>query len=195
MNDQGEYAANIPRWRRMRPVVLGGVVALWAGWVACAVALLLIILYDVESVLVTGPIIAILGLVAVALGIGARFSLVALLGVANCSICLLFFGLVLTLGWSPADADAPFAGMGLVFTVSTLPAVLRATRRAPATLSPWICARCGYLLYGLSEARCPECGTPFDPSLLNSETPPRVGSTADGTGPDDATEPPSGRVH
>jgi len=24
-----------------------------------------------------------------------------------------------------------------------------------------LCVRCGYLLHGLSEPRCPECGTPF----------------------------------
>ena len=28
------------------------------------------------------------------------------------------------------------------------------------------CTRCGYLLTGLAEPRCPECGTPFDPALL-----------------------------
>jgi hypothetical protein len=26
------------------------------------------------------------------------------------------------------------------------------------------CVKCGYLLRGLSEPRCPECGTPFDPN-------------------------------
>lgn len=28
------------------------------------------------------------------------------------------------------------------------------------------CAECDYLLYGLTEPRCPECGEPFDRSLL-----------------------------
>jgi hypothetical protein len=28
------------------------------------------------------------------------------------------------------------------------------------------CRKCGYLLYGLTEPRCPECGEPFDPSRL-----------------------------
>jgi hypothetical protein len=36
-------------------------------------------------------------------------------------------------------------------------------RRAP-DLSH--CHECGYLLKGLTVARCPECGTPFDPALL-----------------------------
>ena len=30
------------------------------------------------------------------------------------------------------------------------------------------CAACDYLLIGLREARCPECGRSFDPSLLNA---------------------------
>ncbi len=28
------------------------------------------------------------------------------------------------------------------------------------------CGKCGYLLRGLRDARCPECGKPFDASLL-----------------------------
>ena len=28
------------------------------------------------------------------------------------------------------------------------------------------CVKCGYNLFGLSEQRCPECGTVFDPSLF-----------------------------
>ena len=30
------------------------------------------------------------------------------------------------------------------------------------------CEQCGYLLIGLPEPRCPECGTPFDPAMLGS---------------------------
>ena len=30
------------------------------------------------------------------------------------------------------------------------------------------CHQCGYLLTGLLEPRCPECGRPFDPSLLDN---------------------------
>ena len=36
----------------------------------------------------------------------------------------------------------------------------------PKQRNPWICVQCGYLLRGLTEPRCPECGTPFDPKLL-----------------------------
>lgn len=32
------------------------------------------------------------------------------------------------------------------------------------------CQECGYNLKGLTEARCPECGTPFDETLLKKNT-------------------------
>jgi hypothetical protein len=32
------------------------------------------------------------------------------------------------------------------------------------------CAECGYNLTGLVEARCPECGKPFDPGELNGSS-------------------------
>lgn len=34
------------------------------------------------------------------------------------------------------------------------------------------CPNCGYLLYGLPENRCPECGQTFDPTMLGGLTPP-----------------------
>lgn len=36
------------------------------------------------------------------------------------------------------------------------------------------CRVCGYILYGLPEPRCPECGTQFDPKLLDELTEPGV---------------------
>lgn len=33
------------------------------------------------------------------------------------------------------------------------------------------CRRCGYLLYGLPEPRCPECGEPFDPAEVHRSRP------------------------
>ena len=30
------------------------------------------------------------------------------------------------------------------------------------------CRQCGYVLYGLTEARCPECGTEFELELLDN---------------------------
>jgi hypothetical protein len=38
------------------------------------------------------------------------------------------------------------------------------------------CVRCGYALRGLTEPRCPECGTPFNPADLEWLTPPSAGA-------------------
>ena len=32
-----------------------------------------------------------------------------------------------------------------------------------------LCVNCEYALRGLTESRCPECGTPFDPKLLEKQ--------------------------
>jgi hypothetical protein len=37
-----------------------------------------------------------------------------------------------------------------------------------ALVDPSVCARCGYLLRGLSSCRCPECGTKFDMTETSS---------------------------
>ncbi len=42
-----------------------------------------------------------------------------------------------------------------------------------------LCANCGYDLVGLTDPRCPECGTPFDPRLLQLTPPSAVESTND----------------
>lgn len=43
---------------------------------------------------------------------------------------------------------------------------LVAMRVLAAKRDPSRCVKCGHLLYGLSEPRCPECGTAFDPSAV-----------------------------
>jgi hypothetical protein len=37
----------------------------------------------------------------------------------------------------------------------------------PAKSDAGRCCKCSYLLYGLPEPRCPECGTPFDPKEVS----------------------------
>jgi len=44
------------------------------------------------------------------------------------------------------------------------------------------CARCGYLLRGLPEPRCPECGTPFNPADLEEDRARRESAPADRRG-------------
>ncbi len=48
--------------------------------------------------------------------------------------------------------------------------VSRVKQDVPTGLSAR-CPRCAYPLHGLPEPRCPECGTPFDPALLEPTSP------------------------
>ena len=41
-----------------------------------------------------------------------------------------------------------------------------------------VCLRCGYDLRSLDDPRCPECGAPFDPALLDAAS--RTRSVSDG---------------
>ena len=156
------------RWRDIPQKVRWGLAGAWTGWTACAIALLLIVIKDVESVIFTGPVIAFLGVIMISLGCTGRYRPILYLGAANCAICILFFGLVQWLSWSPRQADLPFTIMGLLYTLASLYILILSTRRAPIErVNPWQCSGCGYLLYGLQDPRCPECGTSFNPSLLH----------------------------
>ena len=58
-----------------------------------------------------------------------------------------------------------FFGLLLVTLANLLLAVHRLKRLVPSD-GPPRCRQCDYLLIGLNEPRCPECGTAFDLSLL-----------------------------
>ena len=64
----------------------------------------------------------------------------------------------------------------LLFSIIAYLLGLRATRPE----LPGMCRRCEYDLRGLSEPRCPECGTPFDPSKIKEQTLSPAGNVACG---------------
>ncbi len=75
------------------------------------------------------------------------------------------------LAWGLVPAMSDFVGMR-VYAAAAIMGVLEAmlVRRRNAAIraerDPTRCRECGYMLRGLVEARCPECGTAFDPELL-----------------------------
>ncbi len=57
---------------------------------------------------------------------------------------------------------SPFCGL-----LGSVAGILIALKYVKTKRRPGIfCQSCGYNLYGLTEPRCPECGTPFDQELL-----------------------------
>src|SRR5262245_12079483 len=88
-------------------------------WTACVVAWALIVNVDVETVVASGPIIAILGGMLGIRGLLERRYGFAVLGAAHIAICLLFVVLVNLFQWSPRDADKPFTVMGAMHVIGS----------------------------------------------------------------------------
>jgi hypothetical protein len=125
------------------------------------------VLVDVESVIGSGPVILLYGVVLMAMTPWARNRDVFRIGLANVLISLLFVALVNALSWSPGQAERPFAVMGAAYLLVLLGLTILAHRRAPR-MDASRCPNCGYLLIGLPEPRCPECGTGFDPAVVQA---------------------------
>jgi hypothetical protein len=101
-------------------------------WLAARVSLLLaglcllagwgLMFMDVETAVVTGPMLALMGVVLVGSGWRLKLMPAMLLGIAHCSICLLFFTLVNVRNWSPSEAAVPFRIMtGMYLVIVGLP--------------------------------------------------------------------------
>ena len=123
------YADDRRRWRAVARICLV------LAWMTCLVAAFLIAQVDVESVLVTGPILFTLGLLALLAGALTRQRLPLFLGVAHCSVCLLFFFLVFLLEWSPQEARTPFIVMGSLYTLGAAAPTLKLVSREPCASS------------------------------------------------------------
>lgn len=87
--------------------------------IVCIVAATLIAFVDVESVMGSGPVLALFGIVLLVAGLVKRKKLRAILGGLHCMVCALFVVMVNLWNWGPADADAPFLVMGVVHTLVT----------------------------------------------------------------------------
>lgn len=138
-------------------VVLIGTVFLW---------------HTVKTVLITGPVLAGVAAVTLTLAVARRHGLAIAVSLGHLAICGLFVTLVHALRWGPAPAYWPFCGMSSAYCVIIAVPTIRAIRRKPDGPPPGTCAGCGYLLHGLPEPRCPECGQPFDPTLARTSGPP-----------------------
>jgi predicted RNase H-like HicB family nuclease len=143
-------------------------------WLTVLGATLLVACRQVESVLVTGPVLLFGGMALATLAAGAGYRRAMWIGVGHCALCLFGFLLVSVAGWGPPDAREPLTVIGAIYMAAMLPASAVAWANPPREIDPGVCVQCGYSLFGLHEPRCPECGTPFDPKLLLTLTPLKV---------------------
>jgi len=154
----GGRGALVARW-----LVLVTLAVYVGGWLGCWA--------DAEIGLGFGLLNLALCAVMILFGLLSRYPWAWYVGIAHCGLFALLFVLVVVNRWGPRDAQLPFIVIGLVYLACATPLTVRAWRSAPVKRHPMMCVKCGYLLYGLSEPRCPECGTPFDPKLLVPQTP------------------------
>ena len=102
-----------------------------AGAIVC-VAAWGVIWIQVESVLFTGPLLLAIGAALAVFAGLARDVPAVILGAAHCAVCVLFFGLVNMLHWSPDDARVPFLVMGAVYSgVAGVASAMMLVRRWP----------------------------------------------------------------
>jgi hypothetical protein len=96
----------------------------------CAAAWVALRFVKVESVLITGPILFVLGVLTLVGGVITGHRLFTGLGAMHCAVCVLFVTLVNTQRWSPRDAREPFTWMGLAYTAAvTAPTLLACMKR------------------------------------------------------------------
>jgi hypothetical protein len=100
--------AHAGRWLRLLVVLSSA---------ACAVATALIPVVDVETVIISGPVIFVMGAAILIAAMRVRSPWHAVLGAGHCAICLLFFMFANWMGWGPPEARVPFAIMGLAYTL------------------------------------------------------------------------------
>ena len=104
-------------WRQInRGALIAGASVTLIGWV--------MILIDAKSVLVSGPLLMLIGLAMLVGGFRRRQALIWTIGAAHCAVCVLFIALVNLLHWGPRPAQTPFAIMGAAYNLLTIPAAL-----------------------------------------------------------------------
>jgi hypothetical protein len=118
---------------------------------------------EVESIVVTGPLLFLLGIATIITGQKSRHPSAWVVGSAQCAVCLFILALILILDWSPRQAQVPVSAAAVAYALLITPALVLASFFTKPRFDPYRCQTCDYPLIGLPSPRCPECGTPFDP--------------------------------
>ena len=131
-------------------------------------ALIIMWRVDVRTVLITGSLLLLTGIALIFVARNARYGAAYGVGLSHAVFVGFIVAIVNIFRLSPDDALKPFSWLGGAYILLMVFAGRVAWKAAPRTPDPSRCTICGYLLFGLHEPRCPECGTPFDPRLLET---------------------------
>jgi len=141
-------------------------IALVLGAVSVVIAYLCIIFIDVETVLGTGPAIAIMGLIVIGFATRYKHKSGMIDGISLVTIVVLTTAITWLLDWSPGEAKAPFLIIGGTYLLAQMGILITVFLNPPVLREEWQCVDCGYPIYGLQSAQCPECGSVIHPALL-----------------------------
>lgn len=139
------------------------------SWLTCAAGTLAIPTIGLESIVLSGPFLAGLAFLTLLASLATRNHRASVVGLTHVGFCLVIFLLFFALAALRSRMSTMYTTvslMGILYTLATVPLTVWAWLVRPDRRNPWVCVRCGYVLRGLTEARCPECGTAFDPKLL-----------------------------
>ena len=109
--------------RRSYLALLGGILATDIVGSAAAV-------WEVQTILASGPILLSLGVIHLIVTRGGRGPGLAWIGLASVVYPLFCFAVINLFGWGPKEAQQPISWMCVVFTVSVILGVLVTIRRS-----------------------------------------------------------------
>lgn len=130
----------------------------WCGWLAVAVTIPLIIWVDVESILVTGPILAVFASLLVGFAYPIRSKLALALGSGFLAVVIGTFLMIAIPQLNQREAEIPCLVIAVTTAIVTLAPVIWMGFLRPAIRGPYDCRNCGYDLHACVTPTCPECG-------------------------------------
>jgi hypothetical protein len=144
------------RAAQIAQIAISGSIGAYAfGWLCC--------FEDAEAMAVFTLVAAGMGISAAIIGLSVHYYWACVPAVIQIGSWLTGAVIVKVYDLSPDEAQQPFIIAGAFVLVALVVVTFLAVRKAPRTpRSPWLCSECGYLLVGLDQPRCPECGQAFE---------------------------------
>jgi len=107
----------------------------WVAFGLCTIGAGWICLFAVEAVVIISPLLLVCASALLVASLIAKWPRAMALAFGHIGVCVLFFGLVKLLNWSPRRATMPFAWMSSVWTIAALAWSIHVLHRPPTPAS------------------------------------------------------------